>query len=244
MHDRIFNLLVEQDEISWKSMIFDLVKKEGLDPWDIDVSNLAEKYIQKLKEMKELNLKVSGKVVLAASILLRLKSNKLVGDDLDEFDRLIAGSEVSEEEFYDELAQELARGEEIPKEKLNFELLPRLPQPRKRKVSVFDLVKALEKALEVKQRRILRNTPPDIKAPVKGFDIGDAINKLDQRINNLIDAREQLKFTDLLTENTKDEIVFTFLPLLHLSNDGTINLKQDVSFGDIFITKGGEEDAD
>ena len=117
MHDRIFNLLVEQDEISWKSMIFNLVKKEGLDPWDINVSSLAEKYIKKLKELKELNLKVSGKVVLAAAILLRLKSNKLVGDDLDEFDRLFAGSEVSEEEFYDELAQELARGEEVPKEK-------------------------------------------------------------------------------------------------------------------------------
>ena len=225
-------------------MIFNLVKKEGLDPWDINVSSLAEKYIKKLKELKELNLKVSGKVVLAAAILLRLKSNKLVGDDLDEFDRLIAGSEVSEEEFYDELAQELARGEEVPKEKLDFSLLPRLPQPRKRKVSVFELVKALEKALEVKQRRVLRNTPPDVRAPVKGFDIGKAITELGQRIDSLIAARKNIKFTDLLSENSKEDIVFTFLPLLHLSNDGTINLKQNVSFGDIFITKGGEEDAD
>ena len=225
-------------------MIFNLVKKEGLDPWDINVSSLAEKYIKKLKELKELNLKVSGKVVLAAAILLRLKSNKLVGDDLDEFDRLIAGSEVSEEEFYDELAQELARGEEVPKEKLDFSLLPRLPQPRKRKVSVFELVKALEKALEVKQRRVLRNTPPDVRVPVKGFDIGKAITELGQRIDSLIAARKNIKFTDLLSENSKEDIVFTFLPLLHLSNDGTINLKQNVSFGDIFITKGGEEDAD
>jgi len=225
-------------------MIFDLVKKEGLDPWNINVSHLAEKYIKRLKELKDLNLKVSGKVVLAAAILLRIKSNKLVGDDLDEFDRLIAGSEVSEEEFYDELAQELAKGEEIPKERLNFELLPRLPQPRKRKVSVYDLVKALEKALEVKQRRILRNTKPDIKVPEKGFDINAAISELDQRIDRLISARERLRFTDLLTDNSKDEIVFTFLPLLHLSNTGVIDLKQEVSFGDIFITKGGEDDVD
>ena len=138
MHDKIYNLLVEQDEISWKSMIFNLIKKESLDPWNIDINTLTQKYIEKIKKLKVLNLKISGKVVLAASILLRIKSNKLVGEDLDEFDRLMIGSNVDEEEFYDELAQELDRGEEKPKEKIDFSLLPRLPQPRKRKVSVFE----------------------------------------------------------------------------------------------------------
>ena len=33
------------------------------------------------------------------------------------------------------------------------QIYPRTPQPRKRKVSVFDLVQALEKALEVENRR-------------------------------------------------------------------------------------------
>ncbi|RLE46799.1 hypothetical protein DRJ25_03650 [Candidatus Woesearchaeota archaeon] len=244
MYEKIFSLLVEKDEISWKSMILDLIRKEGLDPWDVDVSLLAQKYIERLKKMKEQNLKVSGKVVLAASILLRLKSNKLIGDDLDEFDRLIAGSEVSEEEFYDELSNELAQGEEVPKEKLDFRLLPRLPQPRKRKVSVFDLVKALEKALEVKQRRILRNTRPHVAPPEKGFDIGEAIVELSQRIDRLIAVKGQLKFVDLLVEKSRKDIVLTFLPLLHLSNDGKVNLKQEVHFGDIFITKGGVNNAD
>ncbi len=239
MHDRIFNLLVEQNEISWRSMIFDLVKKEGLDPWNIDISKLAEKYIKKIKTLKQANLKVSGKVVLAASILLRIKSTKLVGDDLDEFDRLIAG-DVNEEEFYDDLARELARGEEIPKEAINYELLPRLPQPRKRKVSVFDLVNALEKALEVKQRRVLRNIKPNIKAPEKGFDINKAISNLNLRINSLINTKNQLTFSDLLSDSSKDELILTLLPLLHLSNEGNFDLKQDIHFGDIFISRGGK----
>lgn len=219
-------------------MIFDLVKKENLNPWDINISSLSERFIGRLKEMKSLNLKVSGKVVLAASILLRLKSNRLLGEDLDEFDRLIAGSDVNEEEFYDELAQELAKGEEIPKEKINFSLLPRLPQPRKRKVSVFELVKALEKALEVKQRRVLRNRKPDIKIPEKSFDMSKAITDLDKRIKSLIATKNKVKFTDLLIDNSKEDIVFTFLPLLHLSNKGSVFLKQEVSFGDIFISRG------
>ena len=119
-----------------------------------------------------------------------------------------------------------------------------MPQPRKRKVSVFDLVKALEKALEVKQRRNLRNFLPDIKAPVKNFDMGSAMKKLDLRIKTLSQTKNKLKFSDLLSEKTRDEIVFTFLPLLHLSNQGTITLKQDNSFDDIFINIGGDKNVD
>jgi segregation and condensation protein A len=244
MNNRIFNLLVESDEISWKSMIFDLVKKEKLNPWNVDVSSLSERFIETLKEMKILNLKVSGKVVLAASILLRLKSSRLLGEDLDDFDRLIAGAEVDEEEFYDELSQELARGEVVPKEKFNFSLLPRLPQPRKRKVSVFELVNALEKALEVKQRRILRSVKPDVKIPEKTFNIGKAIFDLELRIKNLSSINDSVKFADLLRDGSKEDIVLTFLPLLHLSNQGVISLEQKSSFEDIFIFVGGNKNVE
>src|SRR5574342_243817 len=157
--DKIFSLLVEQNEISWKAIIMDLISTEQMNPWDVNISLLTEKYIDRLNQMKEQDLKVGGKVLLAASILLRIKSTKLVSDDLDDFDRLIAGSDMSQDQFYDELEQELARGEELGL-KEEYELLPRLPQARRRKVSVFDLVKALEKALEVKERRVLHSMPP------------------------------------------------------------------------------------
>lgn len=234
MNDRIYSLLVEQNEISWKSIIFELINSEQMDPWNINISLLTDKYIERLHQLKEQDLKVGGKVLLAAAILLRVKSNKLVGDDLDEFDRLIAGTDLSQEQFYDDLEQELARGEELGL-KEDFELMPRMPQARRRKVSVYDLVKALDKALEVKQRRVLHSVPPFMELPARKFDVSAAITNLFHRILSLFSARPKLTFSELLPGNTKQDKVYTFIPLLHLSHQQKVELEQKEQFGEIDI---------
>src|SRR3989338_10796337 len=94
-HDKIFELLLDKDEITWQTLLYELVKTEQMDPWDIDISMLTKKYIATIRKLKELNLRISCKVLLAAAILLRIKSNRLLNEDLTEFDRLIAGQEES-----------------------------------------------------------------------------------------------------------------------------------------------------
>ena len=233
MQDKIFSLLVEQNEISWKAIIFDLVNSEQMDPWDVNISLLTEKYIERLRAMKERDLKLSGKVLLAASILLRIKSNKLVGEDLDDFDRLLAGDN-SAESFYDGLEQELAAGEVIGL-KEDLELLPRMPQARKRKVSVYDLVKALDKALEVKQRRVLNTVPPPLPLPMRKFDLTGAVSNLLMRITSLFSFKKTLTFKELLPGETRQDKVYTFIPLLHLSNQKKVELEQKEAFGEISV---------
>lgn len=234
MQDRIYSILVEQNEISWKTIILDLINSEQMDPWDVDVSQLTQKYIEKVRELKEQSLKVGGKVVLAASMLLRIKSSRLVSDDLEDFDRLLAGNDVSAEAFYDGLEQELAAGEQVGL-KEDLELLPRMPQARRRKVSVFDLVRALEKALEVKQRRVLNAVPPPLPLPERKFDLTAAIQGLYRRILSLFGARKKLTFTDLLSGESREEKVYTFMPLLHLSNQRKVDLVQNEAFGEIQV---------
>ena len=235
MQDRIFSLLVEENEISWKSIIFDLIKTNQMDPWDVDVSSLSQMYIGHLKKLQKQDLQVSGKVLLAAAMLLRIKSSKLMDDDLNEFDRLIAGSDLSEEEFYDDLEQELAKGEQLALTE-DFQLNPRLPQARRRKVSVYDLVKALEKALEVKQRRIMDYAPPQVNIPVVKFDVTAAIESLYDRIVKHIDAgQEKLSFQMLVGEQDRMGMIHTFIPLLHLANQHKVVIDQPEPFGDISI---------
>jgi segregation and condensation protein A len=234
MQDKIFSMLVEQNEISWKTIIMDLISTEQMDPWNVDISLLTDKYIERLRELKEQDLKVGGKVVLAASILLRIKSTKLVSDDMDDFDRLIAGTDMNQEAFYDSLEQELAQGErEALKEE--YELLPRMPQARRRKVSVFDLVKALDKALEVKQRRVLQSIPPPLPLPVRKFDLGASVTNLLQRLKSMFSYKKRLTFTDLLPTHSKQDKVYTFIPLLHLSNQQKVELEQAEPFGEIEV---------
>ena len=80
-NDQLFDFLFSEDDISWKTMIYELVRSEQMNPWDIDLNQLSKKFLQKLKELKEMNFRISGKVILAASILLKLKSEKLIATE-------------------------------------------------------------------------------------------------------------------------------------------------------------------
>jgi segregation and condensation protein A len=232
-HERIFNIIFSKaDEVTWQSIIYELVKTEQMDPWDIDVSILAQKYIEMIRTLKEHDFRVSGKVLLAAAILLKIKSTKLVGEDLSELDRLLIGVEEEMEELgFDETSQ-IPKLDEIPT------LIPRTPQPRKRKVSIFDLVEALERALEVKKRRLLHSIPPlNLEAPKKKRDITQIIRDVYGRIKSFFISAlgGKLTFSKLLPSESKEDKVYTFIPLLHLAQQNKIELVQDAPFGEIQV---------
>ncbi len=232
-HERIFNILFSKaDEVTWQSILYELVKNEQMDPWDIDVSILAQKYIDMLRSLKEHDFRVSGKVLLAAAILLKMKSNKLVGEDLSELDRLLIGVEEEMEEIGFEDTGVIHKLDEIPS------LIPRTPQPRKRKVSIFDLVEALERALEVKKRRLLHSIPPlNLEAPKKKKDVTEIIREVYGQIKAFFFKAlgGKLTFAKLLPSESKEDKVRTFIPLLHLAQQSKIELMQESPFGEIEI---------
>ncbi|MGM5485154.1 MAG: segregation/condensation protein A [Nanobdellota archaeon] len=242
MNDQIFDILMKEDEITWKSIIFDLVKKEDMDPWDLDISLLSKRFMDMVKKLQEMDFRIGGRVILAAAMLLRFKSNKLMDEDLNELDKLMAMDEDTQEQFYEELAQEM---EEQPGEdegpsgkKEDYRLIPRAPQPRKRKISVYDLVDALDKALEVKTRREKRqpDEAPEVKAPEKSIDISVLIDDLYNQIRDYYTSRQEpLTFSSLLPSDSVEDKVYTFIPLLHLTNQRKVDLDQKEHFGEINI---------
>jgi|TARA_B100001971_G_scaffold207197_1_gene227025 segregation and condensation protein A len=237
-HERIFQILHNEDEVTWQALLYELIKKEEINPWDINISLLTKKYIETIKKLKELDFRISGKVLLAAAILLKIKSNRLINEDLSELDRLLT---QSEEELLEELDLEEPRAHDEEK----HPLIPRTPQPRKRKVSVFDLVKALEKALEVKQRRVLNSIPPmDVKIPEKKRDITQIIKEVYTRIKSFVTRQNKLTFSQLIPSSTKEDKIYTFIPLLHLTNQRKVNLDQKEHFGEIEIMLNTEKEID
>ena len=67
--------LVELPE--WKSILLDLVKKERMDPWNIDLVDLTQKYLDRVRKMQENNLYVPANALLACAILLNMKADVL-----------------------------------------------------------------------------------------------------------------------------------------------------------------------
>ncbi len=241
-HEQLFDMLLNKDDISWQQIIFTAIKSEQMNPWDIDIKLLSQKFLEKLRQFKEMDFKISGKVILAAAIMLRLKSNKLIGEDMNYLDQLIAsGNQNEEEAFYDELSQMEGDRVNVSIEGRNYELIPRTPQPRKRKVSVYDLVEALEKALEVKNRRKWWGEDEiHMEIPVRKVDIDHLIHKTFGEVMEHFMTQKEVKlmFSKLLKEGTKEEKVYTFIPLLHLSNEGKVNLYQEAHLGEIHISLG------
>lgn len=232
--EKIFELLLNKDDITWQTLIYELVRSEQMDPWDIDVSVLSIRYIDMLKKLKELNFRVSGRVVLAAAVLLKIKSKKLVGKDIEELDRLFSSNaDELDDLFYEELGD--AAAEEV-KETIPS-LIPKTPQPRKRKISVYDLVDALQKALEVKERKVMRSIPKTrIGSLGKTKDVSLVIKEVYLKIKKLFSkGSKRITFTGLVPSDSKQEKIHTFIPLLHLSNQRRIDLLQFEHFGEIDI---------
>lgn len=232
---------MNEDDVEWQTMLYDLVKKEGMNPWDVDISLLAQKYIENIKKLKQVNLRISGKVVLASAILLKMKSKRLIGADIAALDQMFQTQDEEADFFEDGDYANDSRNSFVRKIKRGgFSIIPRTPQPRKRKVSIYDLVNALEKAMEVRERRIIRKIPEAKKRlliPRRGIDIGDAIIKTYAKIAAFFSAKKgkKLTFEDLLPDKNKLSKVYTFMPLLHLTNQRKINLKQEQAFGEIEI---------
>ena len=236
-HEQIFDILFDKDEVTWQSIIQELVKSEQMDPWDINVSLLTQKYIDMIKMLKEHDFRVSGKVLLAAALLLKIKSNRLVGEDIEYLDRLISQEDEQELLFEDDLQPRPV--ENIPKN-----LIPRTPQPRKRKVSIYDLMNALERALEVKRRRVLKSIPPlNVEIPKKSRDISEVIKEIYGKIKAWFwdNKDEKLTFSKLTHSGSKQDKISTFIPLLHLTNQRKIDVFQQQHFGDIDISLRKEE---
>jgi len=231
--DQIHDLLFSR-EIGWQEIIYDLINTEQLDPWDINITILTERYLQKIQKLEEADFFVSSKVLLAAALLLRIKSEILLNKYIKSIDDILFGKK--EEKKYS--LERIELDEEIP------ELIPRSPIPRFKKVTLKELIESLNHAITTENRRInkviinknaLRESSIDL--PKKTISIKDKIRQIyDDLISHFKEDEERRKitYTNFIGES-KEERVASFSPLLHLENQQKIWLQQDEHFSEIDI---------
>lgn len=238
MQDKLYNILTRKDSVTWQTIIQELVKTEELDPWNVDVTVLANRYKKALDTMKEHNFFISGKMVLALAFLLKIKADKLLNEHIAAFDSQLFRQD--EEDLFEEdgaFIENPLANETIP------QLLIKTPQPRKRQLTINDLMEALEKALEVDVRRTVRRIQDDVTIneaviPEKKIDISELIKDVYDKVKAYFSTKDRITFDELLdNSNDKYEKIYTLVPLLHLDCQQKINLEQEIPFGTIHITK-------
>lgn len=205
-----------------------------MDPWNIDLSELARRYRAYLQALQENDFEISGRMVLTCSVLLRMKSDELLAMEYrTDRDGLVA-------ELEDAIEQEEFCWEEPPNPE-EF-ALPVLRRPR-RQVTIGDLRTALTSALTVSRRRaerLLDYVEVEEFDPFEGFEIGgiditDRLHSLLSKIKNFLSGRRVLSFFRLLDKGDKEERVQRFFEVLHLAATGDIECSQSEFLGDILI---------
>lgn len=233
MEEQIYKMLLEESEITWQSIIYDLIKKEQIDPWNINISILASKYKDKINELKQHNFFISGKVILASALLLKIKSHKFLTEHIPNFDSFLYPQEEELSELLDEQEPNFYKDQKIP------ELMIKTPAERKRKISLKELMKALEQALDIDYKREVKKRDyavfRNVELPKNFINISDIIKNIYNKILGFFKRNEQVTFSKLIPSNNKADKLYTFLPLIFLENEGKIELEQEIPFGEIKV---------
>jgi segregation and condensation protein A len=193
----------------WNEVIIKLVEEANLDPWDIDITKLADLFLQYLYTLHKFDFRIPARFILIAAILLRMKCEIV---------------KLKEE-----------KEKKVEKIDINVPLLqPPVTRIPKRRVTLNELVNALQKAIEFQERKRQRKLA--VRRAVEALiveeeDIETRMKKLYEIIKN----DNISKFSELLTTGEREEIVSKFTPLLHLVHNELIKCEQPEAFGEIFI---------
>jgi chromatin segregation and condensation protein Rec8/ScpA/Scc1 (kleisin family) len=205
------------------NILLELVQKHKLDPWDVDIAKLVAIYRHKIDRAKSLDLRVPGRAVLSASVLLRMKSSCAVNGNGKK------SLEKEEEELPDIALPDLG------------ELM--VPQFMPRKIELGDLLGALKEALaEVPEKK----EPPMLKVGTKFWRPDEFEQLLEKesprilfRIQELLAAKGTVTFVDLFEQPTRESMILTFFVIIFLCAEGKVRLEQPELFGPILVSLPG-----
>lgn len=201
-------------------ILLELVQEHKLDPWDIDIEKLTAVYMQRVREMREFDIRISGRTLLSASVLLRMKSDFLFNGR----EKSVAEEEL--EEVFDLGLPELGQ----------ITIIQRSP----RKITLLDLMGALQEALkDIPTRKpIQRRKLEKIMQTLSEYhtNIERYLEELYQRVKNLAASGQEVPLSALVLERTRLAVARILLLLLFLDIQGKVMLRQSEPFGEIFAS--------
>ena len=217
-----------------------------IDPWNIDIVEVTDRFFSELERLKELDLRISGRTLFFAATLLRMKSEYLnevaddfsdneLDDELDEYnDEFAFDGEFSSDDVAD------------PIERLEREIQRRVgrKKQRKRPVTLYELIQELKTA-EKMQRRRVRKQNVEIPVQIEVDDVIDFTHEEDflEETQSVLNGFHRIKkdlscisLTSLCSEMGRERHT-VYLPLLFLMHEGNIFMEQDDLFGEIRISE-------
>ena len=239
------------NEIDGIEILVAMAKQGKIDPWNIDIIDVTDKYLTHLFQSKSQNLRLTGRTLLFASILLKLKSNILEGLDVASFE------EPEHYDLdYDDDSQLDYEQDYVPTSNVVSidEVLQRRTSVRlnrNRVVTLRDLIRQLEfyEMLDKKQKlknaherakRRVRNysrlSPEDIVNLAHDEYIEQGVERLKANLGEILGRQDKIELNELTLLGM--DRISAYISLLFLTVDSDYDLVQDEFYSDLYVVKG------
>lgn len=234
-------------------ILVDMAKAGKIDPWNIDIVDVTDKYLVHICDMKSQNLRLTGRTFLFAAVLLKLKSNVLEGLDVMQFE----GYDPADELQYDDDGFIVDYGEEeyIPTSNVVSidEVLQRRTSVRlnhNRVVTLKDLIRQLEFYEKLEQKQSLKSAHERAKRRVQSYSrlsADDIVNLAHEEYIETCVLKLKENLAQIFTKNEKIELneltllgmdrISAYIALLFLAAETDYDLKQDEFYSDLYVVK-------
>lgn len=215
-------------DATWKDILTELIESNKVDPWNIDLVKIVDTYVAVVKRMKVLDLHIPANIILAASVLLRLKSETINIFPIEP-----------------EPIEELQTGpRQIPEV---TPLVPRLRLQPNRRITLSELMQALDSAMKIKEKR--EYIEHELATPIEFMINKEDIDIKAEDIYSIVEAsRDKTGLTTFAQlakkfNGPKNILLDLFVPLLFLAHKRRIVMEQEAFFNEIFVKLADGENA-
>lgn len=225
-------------------LLYDLISKHKIDIKDISIIDITKQYIKYLEMLEKMDLEITSEFITMASKLLEIKSKYLLYKQKDD------------EEVEDPRLELMEQLEEYKKFKLaaqnlkdNVSYINELYYRKKEEIVIDEKIDLQEISLEAIKNilpyilKVKKLEEKEIKDEKLNKIVRGKIISVDEKISyirDVIKEKNEVRFTQIIQNCDKDEVIATFLSILELIKGEEIVVEQGVFLDDILIKKNSE----
>ncbi|MFC6862237.1 segregation/condensation protein A [Halomicroarcula sp. GCM10025817] len=246
----------DEDDVEPVEVLVQLADDGEIDPWDIDVVRVTDKFLERIDEG---DLRTGGRALFYASVLVRMKSDAMLGEDEPEDEpaepweqAMTEGTPIEEPDPFAALESEMDRRLERRRARGMPQTLDELVRDLRdaerdswwkesREYDTSGSPKGFARGTQELDYRGADDmrlddepTAEDVTGTAHAEHIDDIIDDVFAAVREQYDkGRTEVLYREI--ETAGGSRVETFLGLLFLAHRGRVRLEQDDLFGDLWI---------
>jgi segregation and condensation protein A len=227
-------------------ILVEMAQSGKIDPWNIDIADVTEKYLQTILEIRTNNLKLTGRTLFFAALLLRIKSDVLEG--INFLDAIAEEPEFIEEEGESEgEADNINYGNVISLDEV-LQRRTSVKLHKSRIVTLQDLIKQLEFYEKIDRELALKHKQKHAPSRARSYEhftaediinlaheeyIENSVTKIQAVLEKLFESDRRIELSELTA--TGMDKVSAYIALLFLSARSRISLVQDEFYSELYV---------